>query len=48
VLFKWAGGKSWLTKNKPEIKNEDFHISIKKAKENDLIFVDPPYVTKFN
>ena len=34
--------------SKAEIKNEDFRISINKAKENDLIFVDPPYVTKSN
>tara|TARA_X000001036_G_scaffold369027_1_gene354924 strand:- start:1063 stop:1872 length:810 start_codon:yes stop_codon:yes gene_type:complete len=34
--------------SKAEIKNEDFRISINKAKKNDLIFVDPPYVTKSN
>ena len=33
---------------KAVIKNEDFRISIDRAKINDLIFVDPPYVTKSN
>ena len=33
---------------KAVIKNEDFRISIDRAKKNDLIFVDPPYVTKSN
>jgi len=31
-----------------EIINEDFRVSIKNALKDDLIFVDPPYVTKTN
>ncbi len=34
--------------SKAEIINEDFRISLNKAKKNDLIFVDPPYITKSN
>lgn len=34
--------------SKAEIKNEDFRISINNAQKEDLIFVDPPYVTKSN
>jgi len=34
--------------SKAELKNEDFRISINRAEKNDLIFVDPPYVTKSN
>tara|TARA_B100001057_G_C22694919_1_gene889328 strand:+ start:239 stop:1081 length:843 start_codon:yes stop_codon:yes gene_type:complete len=31
-----------------EIKNDDFRITIGNAEKGDLIFVDPPYVTKSN